>query len=299
MGSIFLILLLAFQSFQTVIKEDLTLHIKETFEASISKLERITTLEEATPILDDLKIGERGQVLVLDIGQELPTEDFSEETQVPFLKERSGIIDDFKKDLKLIAFFEAPLLHKKIASIIYLSDFYKSFNVFGRFFIAAVFFVLVLTVGIIAFMVIVLTHSVYLLSTAVKEAETSGKPFAPDIHTDDEFEELSHAFSHYIRKSEQVQEELEAKVKERTKELEGAKKQLETVNLDLELNVKKRTAELEKLKTSLEETVAERTQELNQKLSELERINTIMVDRELKMVEMKKELEELKKKSTS
>jgi methyl-accepting chemotaxis protein len=57
-----------------------------------------------------------------------------------------------------------------------------------------------------------------------------------------------------------------------------------------------------KLKTSysdLENKVKLRTEELNQKLDELERMNKLMVGRELKMTEMKNEIEELKKKTGS
>ena len=63
---------------------------------------------------------------------------------------------------------------------------------------------------------------------------------------------------------------------ERTKELEAS------------------TGALEKLKGSLEETVIHRTDELAGKVSELETMNKYMVDRELKMTELKKENELLK-----
>ena len=62
-----------------------------------------------------------------------------------------------------------------------------------------------------------------------------------------------------------------------------------------------RTAELEKLKVNLEATVESRTKEvqaksseLKGKVEELEKINQMMVDRELKMIELKKEVEALK-----
>jgi adenylate cyclase len=59
---------------------------------------------------------------------------------------------------------------------------------------------------------------------------------------------------------------------------------LQSANSDLERKVKERTLELEQSK-----------KELENKLEELEKINSLMVGREVKMVEMKKELEELKK----
>jgi HAMP domain-containing protein len=57
-----------------------------------------------------------------------------------------------------------------------------------------------------------------------------------------------------------------------------------------------RTTELEELKNNLEKTVEQRTSELNQKINELEQMNKLMVGRELKMIELKKELDDLKQK---
>lgn len=57
----------------------------------------------------------------------------------------------------------------------------------------------------------------------------------------------------------------------------------------LELKLAEHTKELEA-------KVAERTAELTEKVKELESINKSMVGREIKMVELKKEIEELKKK---
>ncbi len=67
------------------------------------------------------------------------------------------------------------------------------------------------------------------------------------------------------------------------------------VNLkEAQLGLENRTAELEKLKVGLEGTVESRTGELKSKILELEKANKLMVDRELKMIELKKEIEILK-----
>lgn len=55
---------------------------------------------------------------------------------------------------------------------------------------------------------------------------------------------------------------------------------------------------MERLKGGLEKTVDERTKELQKNLDELERFKRLTIDRELRMVELKKELEELKKDRT-
>ena len=87
---------------------------------------------------------------------------------------------------------------------------------------------------------------------------------------------------------------LEKKVKERTQELESAKKTLEESKNILEIRVKARTKELKELAESLEIKIRERTKELQEKISELERFQRLAVGRELKMIELKKEIEKLK-----
>lgn len=63
----------------------------------------------------------------------------------------------------------------------------------------------------------------------------------------------------------------------------------------LEIRTKARTRELKELTESLEEKVRERTKELQGKINELERFNKLVVGRELKMIELKNEIEKLKK----
>lgn len=88
---------------------------------------------------------------------------------------------------------------------------------------------------------------------------------------------------------------LEQRVRERTKELEGAKRNLEEINSVLEVRVKARTVELEKLNRTLEEKVVARTNDLEAKIRDLEKFQRITVGRELKMIELKKEIEYLRK----
>jgi hypothetical protein len=54
--------------------------------------------------------------------------------------------------------------------------------------------------------------------------------------------------------------------------------------------------ELEGAKSDLEKKVEERTGELSQRVDELERLQSVLVGRELKMIELKKEIIRLKKK---
>ena len=49
------------------------------------------------------------------------------------------------------------------------------------------------------------------------------------------------------------------------------------------------------LLSNMEQKITERTAQLQKNVTELNRMNTLMVDRELKMIELKKEIERLKK----
>lgn len=89
------------------------------------------------------------------------------------------------------------------------------------------------------------------------------------------------------RELERERTSLEEKVEERTKELEGAR-------TGLEEKVKERTVQLEAARQGLEEEVEKRTKELQQKVGEMERFQKVTVDRELKMMELKKEIESLR-----
>lgn len=111
-----------------------------------------------------------------------------------------------------------------------------------------------------------------------------------DLVSRDELGELATSFNNMAGRLHTYTAELEKKVAERTTELEKERGSLER-------RVKERTAELEKIKVSLEQTVAERTKSVQEKLNEMERLNKHMIGRELKMAEMKKELEDLKNKN--
>ena len=124
-----------------------------------------------------------------------------------------------------------------------------------------------------------------------------------DTGSRNEIGQLSEAFNEMATKLKDSYSILEKKVRERTLELEkerGSLEQkvrertleLEKIKAGLEKSVSERTLELQKAKVGLEKTVAERTAELESRLLELKKLNNIMIDRELKMMELKKKIKE-------
>jgi len=77
-------------------------------------------------------------------------------------------------------------------------------------------------------------------------------------------------------------------------ELLQKRRELEEAKSVLEIKVQARTKELEELTKSLEEKVKGRTKELQLRIEELEKFHKLTIGRELKMVELKEEIEKLK-----
>ncbi len=97
-----------------------------------------------------------------------------------------------------------------------------------------------------------------------------------DIGTGDEIEILGEAFNGMSKTIVQSYQELEEQ-----KDV-------------LEIKVASRTRQLQELSDNLEEQVGKKTKNLKEKIGELEKFQDLTVDRELKMVELKKEIKKLK-----
>lgn len=95
--------------------------------------------------------------------------------------------------------------------------------------------------------------------------------------------------------SNRIKEKHSLLIKERGK-TSRALKEAEEARKILEVRVQARTKELQKLTQEQEEVIEARTKELQKKIAELERFQKLTVGRELKMVELKRELKGLKEK---
>jgi len=148
---------------------------------------------------------------------------------------------------------------------------------------------------------LIVINPIKAVDSGVDAVRKSNFDYKIKVTAKDEIGHLAQAFNEMAQDLKKSRAELEdynkklaKQVDEQTKDLGQAKKQLETINLDLEEKVKVRTAELEKLKKNQENLIVQRTTELDQRVAELERLNKFMINRENKMIELKKEIENLK-----
>lgn len=98
-----------------------------------------------------------------------------------------------------------------------------------------------------------------------------------------------------FRKREKILREQRDELSLKTQELIKTTQELQEAKTGLETKLKEKTERLKRISQDLEEKVKERTKELQLKIDELEKFRRLTIGREIKMIELKKEIEKLKK----
>jgi len=120
------------------------------------------------------------------------------------------------------------------------------------------------------------TDPILKFTKEIQEIEKEGFSKKIDIKTGDEIEILIHSFNNMSKKIAQNYKEIEEQ-----KDV-------------LAIRVEAKTKELKELADGLEKQVKEKTKDLQKRVDELEKFHNATIDRELKMIELKKEITELK-----
>jgi len=114
------------------------------------------------------------------------------------------------------------------------------------------------------------------LINAIKKVKEGNLDLEIKVEAENELRELTDAFNGMLW------------------QLSESQKLLQKEKQMLEARVGERTKELKELTVSLDKKVKERTRELEERVNELERFHKLTVGRELKMIELKKEIKKLK-----
>ncbi|MDP2864592.1 MAG: HAMP domain-containing protein [bacterium] len=178
---------------------------------------------------------------------------------------------------KLLAIADyLPALNWELVVFRPISEIYKPTLILGQRVIAIVFLTLFFIFIATIFLSKLIVEPIRKLH---KGAEIIGKgnlDYKVDIRTGDEIEQLAKEFN---RMAEDLRKSHAA---------------LEEAKSVLEIKVQARTKELKELTERQEEIIKERTKDLQEKMKELEKFNRLAIGRELKMIELKEEIKELK-----
>jgi two-component system cell cycle sensor histidine kinase/response regulator CckA len=218
-----LIGLFVLQAFQGMVRESLA----ETVRQDLIHL-------AAAPEMDSARLtgprawGERGRLLVVRVGDELPDEEFSPETRRQVAAAAAGVVHDTRRDLKVVGFIRAPRLEGTLVGVAFLADSYGPLWSAGRLLGFAGACVLVVTLGMLAFASRASTRAVRALSSAVRRVE-AGDVDEADLRLDtaDEIGELSAVVERYVRQSRDLRATLETKVRDKTSELSAKLEEIE------------------------------------------------------------------------
>ncbi|MFC1789455.1 HAMP domain-containing protein [Patescibacteria group bacterium] len=138
--------------------------------------------------------------------------------------------------------------------------------------IVAILLVLVLAMGAIFFILRRIISPIKDITVACQEIRKGNLDAKIDIKSKTELGIMANTFNEMI------------------KDLKKSYTELEEAKNVLKIKVDARTRELREVNVSLEEKVQERTKELQNKIEEQERLIKLTIGRELKMVELKKEI---------
>jgi methyl-accepting chemotaxis protein len=265
-------------------------------------------MERFFEIFDRVKVGKEGYAFLINSRGDIishPNREFLFDKISPNypLKEtfekKEGIIEFNFKNTDFVGTFRNVILNQNNTEtpkwqIIVIEPKKEAFVLLNSlksqiYFLILIFFVFIIFFS--KFLSKIISQPLKELTLATEKIAKGNFDVQIDMKRTDEFGELAKSFN-----------QMSKKIAEYTLALEESRKVLE-------IRVKARTRELQELNKALEEKVKERTKELQEKIEELEKtkkkllekigeleeFRRVTVGRELKMIELKQEIERLKK----
>jgi len=212
-GSVGLVGLLVLQSWQVLEKESVLRNMRDDAAQVALRLSQelqerqaggTTQAQDNMSLFETLKQGERGQVVFLGAGETLPAESFSRRSREFVAQQPFGVLEDLKKEHKVVIFFEDATLSKKVVVVAFLSEFYSIFLPPLRSFSIGAVLVLLLVTVMAALVSFALTDRVRRFSALVQQAERGEVDSLFPVPSDDELESLSRSFIDYAKATKEI-----------------------------------------------------------------------------------------------
>jgi len=236
LSSLALFGVLVLQSYQNLVQEDIYARMQAKIELYSPELLFIQSDEEIQGLLDQM-IVDNGKVFVVENLAKL--KEFDGDTQEAILTKSAGEHRDLNETIKAVVFWQEPYLDKKIVAVTYMDDYYgRAGHFVSNFSIMGALFVFLLAIGVIIFLVNIITRPVRMLAEGVSKASKDPDHYKIHLGTADEFEDLSHAFLNFV------------------KETQKSRKDIVSLNLSLGTKVKQQTRELSQKVNELMESKA-------------------------------------------
>lgn len=209
-ASIVLLTLLVINSFQTFVARQTAVDLELVVARVQRQLRSASASLRRDTILEELRIGRRGEVFVMrDLTD--PPWPVSRETRVALISGQEQVIRDFAQDLKLIALFPDPVSDDVIVSVVFLTDLYNQLvriNDVGNFILGSILIVLI-TILLSALTAVVTTRPLRVLTKVVQRSPRVGQSMSGSLYTGDEIEILARGFFRYLGRTRKLQSGLE------------------------------------------------------------------------------------------
>ena len=211
-ASISLLVPLGLQGFQVFMRETLVEEARTTLSRVAPETQNIQSEAALNDLLKEVRLELRGQIEIVASEEALSSQNIAPTTRQVIEEERDGVLTDFFREEKVIAFFSVPALDRKVMVTMRVLDRYTAWP----------WLVWPLIVGGLSILGASIVNSIFITSdvgratrilmSGVERARAGGKEIIPDVNTGDEFEDLAHAMRYFVAETRTARRQLEAEI---------------------------------------------------------------------------------------